>query len=70
MTVFMLNIFGKNNDIIQRSLTPQTSILGLSKEAYNIYNPLDQILLVFKCYVCLCMLTGKGRNTIKINKPC
>ena len=52
MTAFMLNIFGKNNDIILQSLTPQTSILGLSKEAYKIYNPLDQILLVFKCYVC------------------
>ena len=39
------------NDIILPSLTPQAAILGLTNEVNNIYNLLNNILLVSKYYL-------------------
>ena len=39
------------NNIFLPLLTPQAVTLGLTKEANNLYNLLDQILLIFKYYI-------------------
>ena len=69
------------NDITLPSLTPQATILGLTNEASNIYNPLNNILLVFKYHVYRLRETNtqytyfnrqpnRKKEKRKINKPC